>query len=587
MDPIKVDFANKKGGANKKEIVIPPEKAALKIILSIIGMLVFAAVAFYVMLPALNFKDYEFYLYIGMVAASYVVFNGILSNVMGKPEYIPYVKRRAIVPGIIIAVLVVTVGIGYLVSCEFFRAKAYHNIIDVEPKVFTEEIREENISSFTDIPKLDDISATELANKALGELAEKGYVSQFTASTESTQINYNGVPVRVAPLKYASIIKWLNNTKEGLPGYVRINMADEKTTFEEATIKYSTEEYFNEKLERYLRFKYPTYIFGDANFEIDEAGKPYWICPVLDRTIGLFGGTDVKSVIIVNAEIGVNPEEDKLTGEFTMEQVRNNEELKWIDRAYDSDLLIQQYNFYGKYPHGFWNSILAQNDVITSTQGYNYIAKDDDVWMYTGVTSVTSDSSITGFVLINQRTKEAQYYPVTGGTEAAAQEAAQGRVKQYNYVATFPLIVNIDGQATYFMSLKDATNIRQQYALIHVNQYNKIGATSTDLNTCLQNYRNELKANGIAVKEEQVPSTETPDTPALDGTPVTGAIADIRDADFDGNTVYFIKLEGVDNYFEIPASKDKTVVILNKGDNVTITYSGEGEFISADSIKVN
>lgn len=584
MDPIKVDFANKKGGASKKEIVIPPEKAVLKIILSILGTLVFAAIAFYVMLPAINFKDYEFYLYLGMVAASYVVFNGLLANVMGKPEYIPYVKRRAIVPGIIIAVLVVTVGIGYLVSCEFFRAKAYHNIIDVEPKVFTEEIREENISSFTDIPKLDDISATELANNALGVLEKEGKVSQFTASTESTQINYQGAPVRVAPLKYESIIKWLNNTKEGLPGYVIIDMAGESTDFVSADIKYSTEEYFNEKLERYLRFKYPTYIFGDANFEIDEAGKPYWICPVLDRTIGLFGGTDVKSVIIVNAEIGVNPEEDKLTGEFTMEQVRNNEELKWIDRVYDSDLLIQQYNFYGKYPHGFWNSILAQNDVITSTQGYNYIAKDDDVWMYTGVTSVTSDISITGFVLINQRTKEAHYYPVTGGTEAAAQKAAQGRVKQYNYVATFPLIVNIDGQATYFMSLKDAGDIVQQYALINVNQYNKIGATSTDLNTCLQNYRNELKANGIAVKEEQVPSTETP---ALDGTSVSGAIAEIRSAVISGNTVYYIKLEGNNTYFSISASKDETVVILNKGDNVTITYSGEGAIISAGSIKLN
>lgn len=587
MDPIKVDFANKKGGASKKEIVIPPEKAVLKIILSILGMLVFAAVAFYVMLPALNFKDYEFYLYIGMVAASYVVFNGILSNVMGKPEYIPYVKRRAIVPGVIIAILVVTVGIGYLVSCEFFRAKSYHNIIDVDTKVFTEEIREEDYASFTDIPKLDDISATELANKALGDLAEKGYVSQFTASPESTQINYKGAPVRVAPLKYANIIKWLNNTKGGLPGYVRINMADEKTEFVEATIKYSTEEYFNEKLDRYLRFKYPTYIFGDANFEIDENGRPYWICPVLDRTIGLFGGTDVKSVIIVNAEIGVNPEADKLTGEFSIDQIRNNEELKWIDRAYDSDLLVQQYNFYGKYPHGFWNSILAQNDVITSTQGYNYIAKDDDVWMYTGVTSVTSDSSITGFVLINQRTKEAQYYPVTGGTEAAAQEAAQGRVKQYNYVATFPLIVNIDGQPTYFMSLKDATNIRQQYALIHVNQYNKIGATSTDMDTCLENYRKELKANGIDVKENQAPVENKPVVDTLDGTPVTGTVAEIRTAVKGGDSYYYIKLDSNSAYFSIPASKDETVVILNKGDNVTITYSGEGAIISAESIKIN
>ena len=594
MDPIKVDFANKKGGANKKEIVIPPEKAALKIILSIVGMLVFAVVAFYFMLPAINFKAYEFYLYIGMVAASYVVFNGLLSNVMGKPEYIPYVKRRAIVPGIIIAILVVTVGIGYLVSSEFFRAKSYHEVIgEVVDTDFENEIEQiQDFETFNAIPKLDDASATELANKALGNLKDAGLVSQFTASTESTQINFGKKPVRVAPLKYASVIKWFFNTREGLPGYVIIDMADESTEFvyvdDETTadtvetIRYSTEEYFNKKLSRYLRFKFPTYLLGEARFEIDEEKNPYWICPVLDNTIGLFGGTDVKGVIIVDAVTGEYKE-------YTTKQVKENSELTWIDRVYDSDLLVQQYNFFGKYVHGFWNSILNQKDVVTTTQGYNYIAKDDDVWMYTGVTSVTTDSSITGFVLVNQRTKEAQYYPVTGGTENAAQEAAQGRVKQYNYVATFPLIVNIDGQATYFMSLKDATNIRQQYALINVSQYNKIGATSADLGECLKAYRAELKANGIEVKDEQIPSTDTttPDTPALDGAPVTGVITDIRSAVINGNTVYFIKLEGNDNYFEISASKDKTVVILNKGDNVTITYSGDGEFISADSIKAN
>ena len=583
MDPIKVDFSNKKG-SGKKEIVIPPEKAALKIILSIVGMLVFAVVAFYVMLPAVNLKSYDFYIYLGMVAASYVVFNGLFSNVMAKPEYIPYVKRRAIVPGVIIGILVLTVGIGYLVSCEFFRAEDYHKIISVETSSFTEEIEAQDIESFKAIPKLDNDSATELANKALGELAEKGYVSQFTASPESTQINYKETPVRVAPLKYASVIKWLYNTKEGLPGYVIIDMADESTEFKEANIKYSTAEYFNEKLSRHLRFNYPTYLFGDATFEINDEGKPFWICPRLDKTIGLFGGTDVIGAVMVDAE----------TGEcvyYDIDTFRNNESLKWVDRVYDSDLIVEQFNFYGKYPHKFWNSILGQKDVITTTQGYNYIAKDDDVWMYTGVTSVTSDSSITGFVLVNQRTREAQYYPVTGGTEASAQEAAQGRVKQYNYTATFPLIVNIDGQPTYFMSLKDASNIVQQYALINVNQYNKIGATSSDLSACLDNYRKSLKSNGAEIQQPVEPDVQepvvTPEKPVEGETTATGTVAEIRTAVKGGDSYYYIKLDSSAAYFSIAASKDETVVILNKGDNVTITYSGEGAIISADSIKIN
>ncbi|MBQ7121132.1 MAG: CvpA family protein [Clostridia bacterium] len=580
MDPIKVDFSKKKG-SGKKEIVIPPEKAGLKIVLSIIGMLVFAVVAFYVMLPAINLKAYEFYLYLGMVAASYVVFNGLFSSVMAKPEYIPYVKKRAIVPGIIIGVLVVTVGIGYLVSSEFFRARSYHEIIEVNTSSFTEEIEAQDIGSFKDIPKLDDESATELANKALGDLAEKGYVSQFTASPESTQINYNGTPVKVAPLQYASIIKWLYNTKNGLPGYVIIDMADEKTEFKEATVKYSTAEYFNEKLSRHLRFNYPTYMFGDANFEINDEGKPYWLCPVLDKTIGLFGGTDVIGAVMVDAATGECVYHD-------IETYRTDKSLEWIDRVYDSDLIVEQYNYYGKYVDGFWNSILNQEGVVTTTQGYNYIAKDNDVWMYTGVTSVTSDNSITGFVLVNQRTKEAQYYPVTGGTEAAAQGAAQGRVEDLGYTATFPLIVNIDGNPTYFMSLKDKNKIVQQYALINVNQFNKIGATSSDLSTCLENYRKSLKSNGVeGVVEEKPPVADTPDVPAVEAKLATGTISEIRTAVKGGDSYYYIKLDSNAAYFSIAASKDETVVILNKGDNVTVTYSGEGAIIAAESIKIN
>ena len=590
MDPIKVDFSKKDGGG-KKDIVIPPEKAALKIILSILCMVVFAAIAFYVMLPAINFKSYDFYIYIGLVAASYVVFNGIFTNVMNKPEYIPYVKKRAIVPGIIIGLLIVTVGIGYLVSSEFFRASSYSQIIDVRTDSnFSEEIEEQNAESFSAIPKLDEEAAAQLATRALGVLEEKGYVSQFTVYPEYTQINYKETPVRVAPLQYANIIKWFTNTKNGFPGYVIIDMANESTEFVETaeSIRYSPAEHFNKLLKRHLRFEYPTFMFADATFEIDDEGNPYWICARLDKTIGLFGGTDVIGAVVVKA--------DSATGEsayYTIDEIKNSTELQWLDRIYDSDLIVQQYNFYGKYQNGFWNSILGQRDVITTTANYNYIAKDDDVWMYTGVTSVTSDQSITGFVLVNQRTKEAIYYRVTGGTEYSAQQAAEGRVKDLGYDATFPLLLNIGGEPTYFLSLKDDSNIVQQYALINVAQYNnnKMGATGTDLGKCLASYVAALKESGIKVDIDPDavvdPSTNNSDEPAKDVLTASGTIADIRTAVMGGESYYYIKLDSNAAYFSIAASKAETVVILNKGDSVTVTYSGEGAIIDADSIKLN
>lgn len=588
MDPIKVDFSKKDGG-RKKDVVIPPEKAALKIVLSLLCSAVFAGILFYFMLPALNFKSYDLYIYLGAVVASYVVFNALFSNVFGKPEYVPYVKRRAIVPGIIIAVLLVAVGIGYLVSCEFFRASSYSKIISVDTDSnFSEDVEEQTADSFSEIPKLDEDTAAQLAARALGALKDIGSVSQFTIAPENSQINYQGKPYRVVPLQYADIIKWLVNTRDGFPGYVMVNMADESTNFVElkdGSIRYSAYEHFNKLLKRHLRFEFPTYLFADATFEVNDDGNPFWICARLDKTIGLFGGTDVIGIVLVDAVSGE-------CIEYSMDQLKDDPNLQWIDRVYDSDLIVQQYNYYGKYQKGFWNSLLGQKDVIKTTDGYNYIAKNDDVWMYTGVTSVTSDQSIIGFVLVNQRTKEADFYNVTGGTEYSAQQAAEGRVMDLGYTATFPLLLNIGGEPTYFLSLKDPKNqIVQQYALINVANYNnnKMGVTGTDLSKCLASYIESLKEKGITVDinpdDVVTPGTNEDKTPDTTKLTASGTIADIRTAVMGGESYYYIKLDSNEAYFAIAASKDEGVVILNRGDSVTVTYSGEGSIINADSIK--
>lgn len=590
MDPIKVDFSKKDGG-RKKDVVIPPKKAALKIVLSLLCSAVFAGILFYFMLPALNFKSYDLYIYLGAIVASYVVFNALFSNVFGKPEYVPYVKRRAIVPGIIIAVLLVAVGIGYLVSCEFFRASSYSKIISVDTDSnFSEDIEEQTADSFSEIPKLDEDTAAQLAARALGALKDIGSVSQFTIAPENSQINYQGKPYRVVPLQYADIIKWLVNTREGFPGYVMVNMADESTNFVElkdGSIRYSAYEHFNKLLKRHLRFEFPTYLFADATFEVNDDGNPFWICARLDKTIGLFGGTDVIGIVLVDAVSGE-------CIEYSMDQLKDDPNLQWIDRVYDSDLIVQQYNYYGKYQKGFWNSLLGQKDVIKTTDGYNYIAKNDDVWMYTGVTSVTSDQSIIGFVLVNQRTKEADFYNVTGGTEYSAQQAAEGRVMDLGYTATFPLLLNIGGEPTYFLSLKDPKNqIVQQYALINVANYNnnKMGVTGTDLSKCLASYIESLKEKGITVDinpdDVVTPGTNEDKTPDTTKLTASGTIADIRTAVMGGESYYYIKLDSNEAYFAIAASKDEGVVILNRGDSVTVTYSGEGSIINADSIKKN
>lgn len=589
MDPIKVDFSRK--GGSKNTIVVPPEKAALKIVLSVVCTVVFAAILFYFMMPAINVKAYEFYLYLGLDAIAYIIFSAIFTRAITKPEYMPYVKKQARVPAVIIAILVLVVAIGFLVSCQFFRAQSYSQIIDVDSykaDKFNEVVEEMGSNSeegevnLENLPKLDDVAANELASRALGELENKGYVSQFKTSETSYQVNFDKDPVRVVPLEYADLIKWFYNTKEGLPGYVIVNVAGEDTTFIETPekIRYSPSEHFNRLLKRHIRFEYPTYMFGEANFDIDDNKKPYWVCPVLDKTIGLFGGTDVVGVVLVDAYTGE-------CTELSLKDIKESGKYNWIDRIYSSDLVVEQFNFYGKYGEGFWNSILGQKGVVATTEGHSYIAKSDDVWLYTGVTSVTSDNSIVGFVLVNQRTKETQYYRVSGGTESAAQSAAEGRVKDLGYTATFPLLVNIGGKPTYFMSLKDAKNIVQQYAFINVENYNKIGATGDDIYECLDKYIEALEdETGEEINVDIDNVDDIVDEPATETTVVMGAVEEIRTAVKGGESYYYIKVASV--YYVIPASKDEKVVILNVGDNVSISYiQAEGSIIAAESITIN
>ncbi len=603
MDPIKVDFSGK---GRPTEVIIPPEKKVLKIIIAIILTLVGGAVAYYFMLPAINFKSLDFYYYVGVLIAIYVVSTFILSKAFIKPEYIPYVKRRATIPVIIGLVFALVLGIGYLTSCELFRARAYSEIIDVKTENFGENDKSittiTSLKDFSAVPMIDKEVAENLANKKLGELSE--YVSQFVIdSAYSTQINYKGNPYRIFPLKYGDVFKWFNNTRDGLPAYIAVNMYTQEANTvilkDEGlnNIKVSTNEYFNEKLNRVLRFNFPSYMFGTPSLEIDESGKPWWVCEVVDKTVGLIGGTDVIGVVLVDASDKNNIKE------FSLEEIRTNKDIQWIDQIYSDDLLVKQYNYFGKYNGGFINAYIGQSGVVSTTEGSSYIASGDDVWLYTGVTSVTSDDSIVGFAIINQRTKEAVFQRIAGTTESGAQKSAESIVSDKGWKATFPVLLNIDGEATYFMALKD-NSVVKSFAMVSVERVQDAVRSEDDANpdieACLKAYVNKVKSSaGLvlnidynAVLPDSISGGETTNsgdtTNNLESTiaSVTGVITDIRTAVENGNSVYYIALDGKAVYYSMSAVTDNNVVILNVGDTVTINYkTQEGKIIPAKSIK--
>jgi len=578
-EPIQVDAGGRRS-RGPKPIVIPPERAGLRIVLSILGALVTAAVAYYVMLPPLNFKAQEFYMYIGLVFASFIAFLFLLCQASAKPEYAPYVKSKSTIPFVVILVTALFFAIAWVLSSPFVHARRYSQIMPVSEDVnFAQDMPEAN---FAAIPRLDETAATAVAERTLGALAD--YVSQFTISANNTLIYYQGKPVRVVGLGYADVIKWLTNTRDGLPGYVIVDMANERSEFVrlENKIRYTDTEHFGKLLKRHLRFNFPTYMFGIPNFEIDDEGNPFWIAPRMDKTIGLLGGEDIIGIVIVDAVTGECTEYDIGT-------VRTDPALQWIDRVYTASLLTTQYNFHGKYAGGFWNSLLGQRGVKMTTDGFSYIAKDDDTFMYSGVTSATADDSIIGFILVNQRSKQANFYKMEGATESSAKAAAEGLVSAYEWEAAWPLLINLSGQPTYFQSLKDKSNVVQGYSMVNVAQYNKIKVWGKTLAECTNNYIQLLRDNGVDVSGPVPPAPENPGDPATnpDGTAsVTGAISDIiRDIVINGNTTFFIQLDGAGPYYSIAVARAPGIVLLGKGETVTIDFTAApGDIMQATAV---
>lgn len=433
-------------------------------------------------------------------------------------------RRMMIVPVAPIAAIV----IGGVLSLPLIpgNAERYASVLETTDGVFAEDIEEVD---YSEVPVIDRDSAILLGNRAMGSIPE--YVSQFEIADTYSMINYQGRPVRVSPLVYADLFKWLSNRDSGIPAYVLVDMVTQEAEVVrlEQPIRYSDSEPLARNVDRHVQLSYPDLMFDQKSFELDEEGHPWWVYPVQRRTIGLFGGTDIYGVVLVDA----------CTGETDFYAVEGCP--TWVDRAYPSDLLIEQYNWSGMYENGWLNSWLGQEGVVRTTPGtngqlgYNYIAQGEDIYLYTGVTSVTADDSSVGFILVNQRTGESHFYPVAGATEASAMASAEGQLQNLRYQATYPILLNVAGQPTYFVSLKDDAGLVKMFAMINIEQYQSV-ATGSTVEECQEAYLALLASDGLLSEEEAAESSATQE--------VSGQIATIAQAVVDGNSHFYVTLAG-------------------------------------------
>lgn len=544
-----------------------------RVLKSIIKWLICAVIifiGFWFLLPPLNIRSSEFWNFIIfciIVCLLINAFSQITSFFKCADTKRLYSKeeRRTVFKNVgkpVKAVLIVFVCIAafYLIAtvigAEIFNASRYVKLIEPKDGDFIEDVSEINMSQ---IPVVDRDTASRLGQRKLGEMSD--LVSQFEIQEIYTQINYKGRPVRVTPLIYGDIIKWFNNQSEGIPAYITVDMTTQETQLIrlENGIKYSTGEYFMRNLDRYLRFKYPTKIFDNISFEINDDGTPYWVASTVKYRIGIWSGRDIGGAVLVNA----------VTGEckyYDLEDIPT-----WVDQVFDSDMIIKQLTYNGKYRSGFFNSIFGQKGVLKPTDGYNYLAINDDVYLYTGMTSVMSDQSNVGFVLVNLRTKETKFYTIPGAEEYSAMSSAEGQVQHLKYKATFPLLLNISDRPTYFISLKDAAGLVKMYAFVDVEQYQIVGTGET-VEAARSDYITKLQDENVEVND----SAETK---------ISGIIESIASAVVSGNTNYYLRLAESDKVYTIPITLSDRLPFAKAGDNVELTVTENDDNVNVSAIE--
>lgn len=525
----------------------------------IIITLLFVVIFYYIVLPPINLKSMEFYSFIFIVNVVYILtgvteIRSILKNseiikIKNAPKKMLYFIFAYL--GIIGIILVVN-----LVISPIFNSKSWASRITInEDNEFTTDINEVD---FDKLPLLDKLSSQKLGDRVMGEMPE--LVSQFYVSNLYTQINYNEKIVRVTPLEYNGFIKYLNNYKDGVKGYIIVNSVSGETELVKLDkgMKYMDSAYFFKNLDRHIRIKYPTIIFGNKSFEIDNEGNPYWVIQTI-RYGGIETKKEISGVVLVNAITGA-------TEKYLIEDIPT-----WIDQVYNASLIIEQVDDWGQYQRGYLNSIFTQNGVVQTTEGYNYTVMNDDVYLYTGITSVANDESNIGFIMTNLRTKETNFYQVPGAEEYSAMASAEGQVQQMKYNASFPLLINVNGRATYLMSLKDSAGLVKMYAFVDVKDYQKVVVTDSSLGI-KEAYNNYVNNVNLIIDSDNMKEKEI-------------VINKIKDVIIDGNTYYYIT--DIDNQkYKVSIKVNQDLLpYLDEGSKIVVSYISEKEIIEIKKIR--
>ena len=521
--------------------------------------LMIMAASYWVFLPALNPLDTGFWIFVGegLILAFVGIFIMALADSVGQQTKKPNVGRRDVsqtkgpydqvlirLGGAILLIVALLFGLGFFNS-RVFRAKSYANVITVKEADFTKDFPETNIST---LALLDRASAEKIGDTYLGTIDK---VSQFGISDDYRQITIGEQPYRVSPLEYKNFWKWLSNRQEGISYYVKVNQTTGKAELVRLaeSMKYSDSEYLFRDTLRYLRFKYPFTIFGDPSFEVDDEGNPYYVATVYKPKF-MLTSKDPSGVILLNAATGE-------TKEYDLDAIP-----EWVDRVFSANNVITRVDDYYTYQDGFWNTVFSQTGVKKTTDSYNYISIGSDIYLYTGITSATADSSNLGFILVNMRTREVTNYKLASATESAAMASAEGEVQEKKYTATAPTLAKLNDKAYYIVSLKDDAGLVKSYAVVDAEDYQQV-TVNNDIETLISQFTDS--DTSVLSGSAQTAGTDQ------EAEVIKGVVDQLASQMISGSTVYYISSSGKINKVKATEETIDQLPFLKVGDQ----FSGE------------
>lgn len=541
----------------------------LVILFFAVAYCVYAGLYFYINLPPLNWHSIAFWKFLlftlgplsGIIL--YIVF-GMMGLSFGRKQ--SQEERRWVALGkicILVLCLVIILPIGIAIcTSRVFSATQYADRIKIQNVDFSEI----PTVDFTKTPIIDRQSSQRLGDKVMGNMTE--WVSQFNVSSEYTQISYQDSVYRVTPLTYNSFIKYLGNKENGIPAYITVDSTSGKTELVKLkdlgldNMKVVPSAFFGENLRRTLRFRYPTTIFNSLSFEIDEQGHPWYICTTYTY-LGVGTKKSVTGIILL----------DPITGDSTRYEI--DEIPEWIDRVYPESLIVEEVDDAGSLHNGWLNSKFSQAGVTLTSVGYNYLEKNGDIWLYSGITSANSDASNLGFVLVNMRTHEAMQIASPGANETSAMSSAESQVKNYGYWATFPLLINVEGHPVYLMSLK-ANGLVKMHAMVSASDYQKVAVIPGE-----ESLDSLMKKMILLLGEDETFSE-------ADLMKKTITVSDVRMICENGTTIFYLKSEEGERFkISFKSEFEDDLAFIKIGDPLLIYYLDSDDIKAVQKIGEN